>query len=557
MHACGRLERSLPIFHPGAEDDGKPLLDTPYGMLRGKSLPTKGTERMVHGFYGLPFAKPPVGPLRFAAPEEPEPWTGVREATEQPPMCLQMKEFMQTLLDIVGVRIVLPPTSEDCLYLNVFTPADRGHNAKLPVMVVIHGGGLIMGGAVMFEGSALSAYENVVVVSIQYRLGILGFLSTGDAHLPGNYGFLDQVAALRWVQDNIEAFGGDPNSVTILGESAGGVSVSALVLSPLAKGLFHRAISESGVAILPGLMAQSPEEVAPFLQILVNASGCDVSVLVECLKEKSEEELMDLITALKLLPFPAVVDGIFLPRPAEQIMADKEMNPVPFMAGTTEQEFGWILPSTMNISGLREGMDRETASALLHTNPMLGTLGPLIPLLMEEYIGDETDPAEIRNRFLDLCGDFVFVMPALKTAKYHRDAGHPVFFYEFRRRPEIFKDLKPEFVKADHGDEVYFVIGGPFLPEDHLFSGASGGEEEALSRSVMKYWANFARTGNPNGPGLVHWPQYNGDEGYLQIDIQQTAAQRLKEDKYEFWYKILPEEMQRLAGEQSQDHSEL
>ncbi|KAM9301977.1 fatty acyl-CoA hydrolase precursor, medium chain-like [Gastrophryne carolinensis] len=433
-------------------------------------------------------------------------------------------------------------------------------------MVFIHGGALIMGGAGMYEGSAFSAYENMVVVSIQYRLSILGFFSTGDERLPGNYGFLDQVAALRWVQENIKAFGGDPNSVTIAGVSAGGVSVAALVLSPLAKGLFHRAAAESGVALFPGLMAHTAEEVAPFQQILVNASGCDVSTLVECLKEKSEEEMMALITALvwsnptsplKFLAPPGVTDGFFLPKPAEQIMADKEMNPVPFLTGVVEQEYGWGLTLMMNISGLSEGIDRKTANATLHSDPWLGTLGPLIPLLLEEYIGDETDPAEIRNRFLDLCGDAVFVMPALKTVKYHRDAGHPVFFYEFRHRPNVFKNVKPEYVKADHGDDIAFVIGGPFLPEGQLFSGACAAEEEALSRTIMKYWANFARTGNPNGPGLVHWPQYDEDEGYLQIDIQQTAAQRLKEDKYKFWYKILPERMQRMAGEESQDYSEL
>ncbi|PIO25074.1 hypothetical protein AB205_0164110, partial [Aquarana catesbeiana] len=224
-------------------EDGRPLVGTRYGKLHGKTVTVKETDRQVHAFYGVPFAKPPVGPLRFAASGPPESWNG------------------------------LPPTSEDCLYLNVFTPADRGQNAKLPVMVFIHGGGLIMGGAMMFEGSALSAYENVIIVSIQYRLGIMGFLSSGDSQAPGNYGFLDQVEALRWVQENIANFGGDPDSVTIFGESAGGVSVSALVLSPLAKGLFHRAIAESGVAILPGLVAKSAEEASFVQNVSPNVDG--------------------------------------------------------------------------------------------------------------------------------------------------------------------------------------------------------------------------------------------------------------------------------------------
>ncbi|CAO2610559.1 Carboxylesterase 1D [Lemmus lemmus] len=192
--------------------------------------------------------------------------------------------------------------SEDCLYLNIYTPADLTKTSRLPVMVWIHGGGLVVGGASTYDGLALSAHENVVVVAIQYRLGIWGFFSTGDEHSRGNWGHLDQVAALRWVQDNIAKFGGNPGSVTIFGESAGGFSVSALVLSPLAKNLFHRAISESGVALLPALFTEDAKPIAESLQQVAIATGCEATTsagIVQCLREKTEEEL--LATTLKMV----------------------------------------------------------------------------------------------------------------------------------------------------------------------------------------------------------------------------------------------------------------
>ncbi|NXI57444.1 SASB hydrolase, partial [Chloroceryle aenea] len=220
---------------------------TKYGRVQGYQFKVDAAQRNVNVFLGLPFAKPPVGPLRFSEPQPPEPWKGVRDATSYPPMCLQDKVQGQFFSDFITNRKekVLLQVSEDCLYLNVYTPSSTD-NEKLPVFVWIHGGGLVFGAASSYDGSALAAFDNVVVVTIQYRLGIVGYFSTGDKHARGNWGYLDQVAALQWIQENIIHFGGDPLSITIAGESAGGVSVSALVLSPLAKGLFHKAISESG-----------------------------------------------------------------------------------------------------------------------------------------------------------------------------------------------------------------------------------------------------------------------------------------------------------------------
>ncbi|NXY72696.1 SASB hydrolase, partial [Glareola pratincola] len=219
------------------------------GRLKGRQTNVKETDRLVNVFLGIPFAKAPLGSLRFSPPEPPEPWNDLRDATSYPPLCPQDLSMLKIAEKNFKEKHLQFQTSEDCLYLNVYSPAGSKKKDKLPVMVWIHGGNFIFGGASRYDGSALSAYENVVVVIIQYRLGLLGFFNTGDEHARGNWAFLDQVAALRWIQENIEHFGGDPGSVTLFGVSAGSCSVFAHVLSPLSKGLFHKAISESGILI--------------------------------------------------------------------------------------------------------------------------------------------------------------------------------------------------------------------------------------------------------------------------------------------------------------------
>ncbi|NWR72258.1 SASB hydrolase, partial [Centropus bengalensis] len=227
----------------------EPEVTIALGRLKGRQTNVKGTDRLVNVFLGIPFAKPPLGSLRFSPPEPPEPWKDLRDATSYPPLCPQDLSLLKIAEKNFKEKHLPFRTSEDCLYLNVYSPAGSDKKDKLPVMVWIHGGNFIFGGASRYDGSALSAYENVVVVIIQYRLGLLGFFNTGDEHARGNWAFLDQIAALRWIQENIEHFGGDPGSVTLFGISAGSCCVFAHVLSPLSKGLFHKAISESGILI--------------------------------------------------------------------------------------------------------------------------------------------------------------------------------------------------------------------------------------------------------------------------------------------------------------------
>ncbi|KAF0870589.1 EST1 carboxylesterase, partial [Crocuta crocuta] len=558
-----------------------PVRNTRLGWVRGKQTTVLGSTVPVSVFLGIPYAAPPLGPLRFRQPKPALPWNDFRDATSYPKLCVQNLEWLVSYQRILKVHYPKLEVSEDCLYLNIYAPAHADNGSRLPVMVWLPGGAFETGSASLFDGSALAAYEDVLIVTTQYRLGIFGFFNTGDEHARGNWAFMDQIAALTWVQENIKFFGGDPQSVTIFGESAGAISVSSLILSPRTNGLFHKAIMESGVAIIPLKRFSDDKRDKDVLAHICGCEASDSAALLRCLRATPSKELLDINK--KTNSFTRVVDGFFFPDEPLDLLIQKTFHSIPSIIGVNNHECGFLLPRTMHVKTSESCLPRQMLNMLVVADWLSCGHDFLqhIPtqylyLAADQYFYNKHSPIEIRDSFLDLLGDVLFVVPGVVTARYHRGeslsstrcpaaagsqpskasgcrnscclmtgpappfyAGAPVYFYDFQHPPQCLKDTRPAFVKADHTDEIRFVFGGAFLKSDIvMFEGATK-EEKLLSRKMMRYWANFARTGDPNGEGVPLWPAYNQREQYLKLDLNVSMGQKLKEQEVEFWTDIL------------------
>lgn len=423
------------------------------GLIQGE------TQDGVETYFGIPYATPPVGDLRWQAPQLVETWKKVKKTTAFSPICLQPQEIDPNTSE--------QEMSEDCLYLNIWTPANQ---ENLPVMVWIHGGAFLVGSGSldMYNGHNLAS-KGVVVVTINYRLGSLGFLAHPDG-LSGNYAFLDQLAALQWVQRNIEKFGGDPNKVTIFGESAGAMSTTTLMLSPLSENLFHRVIAQSGSPIINKyIFPDSPGDLQKAFKVgkqFEIALGCDSLV---CMRSKTGEELLVAANStFKLavggLQFGPVVDGNFLPDSPENLLSKGEFKKVPLLIGSNADE------GTLFV----EGESTESYHAWA-----------------EQFSTEETLP----TTFSELYTQTLFTKPAKVVASSFKES--PVYLYEFTH---VLKTEDGELFGAFHGVEIPYVFGN--LNDEY------SDEDFALSEKMINYWVNFAKTGNPNSLGLEEWPVY-------------------------------------------------
>ena len=470
-------------------------------------------------FRGIPFARPPVGALRFGAPLREEPWAGVRKAVEfgtsapQPPL----------MLPLPGMDV--GEQDEDCLYLNVYTPAADG--ARRPVLVWIHGGGFVIGSGSqpIYDGSPLARRGDTVVVTINYRLGPLGFMYLGDVcpgleGVVGNAGLRDQIAGLEWVRDDIEAFGGDPGNVTIFGESAGGMSVGTLLGTPAAGGLFHKAIAQSGAAHNIHTR-QTASLVAERFLAGLGLSDDDAAALLEVppdkLLDSQQQTVLELGASVGLLPFQPLLDGELLAEPPIDTVRSGQAAGVPLLTGTTHDEwrlFGMLDPGIAKLdeSGLRHRLARQLSDEDAAR-------------VIETYRGARegklsTAPGDL---FYAIETDRVFRIPAVRLAEAQLAHQPDTFMYRFDwASPSLGGSLG-----ACHAVELPFVFG--LLGEEGAALFAGGGPEaERLSEVVMDSWIAFARNGNPRHAGLPggRWERYD-EEGRRTMVLDRECALEL------------------------------
>jgi para-nitrobenzyl esterase len=441
-------------------------------------------------YKGIPFAAPPVGDLRWRPPVHAEAWTGTRKADAFAPACMQ-----------VGVSMpgeTPPAVSEDCLYLNIWTPA-RTANEHLAVIVWIYGGGYINGSASMplYWGDRL-AQKGAVVVTIAYRLGPLGFLALPELsresphHTSGNYGLMDQIAALDWIQRNIAAFGGDPKCVTIAGQSSGSISVSILMASPLAKGLFQRAIGESG-----GLF--EPLQLGPkFLLANAERDGDKYAASLGAATLKELRRLpATLLTGNAGGIVHAVIEPYVLPLSPYEAFALGQQNDVPLLIGSNADEARSLVDVTQDTAA---SFDRDLERSV----------GQLPPALLAAY--PHATDAEARQAQLSLERDLRFGWDMWAWARLQAGTGKsPVFYYSFRQQPPFPAGSVYAGWGASHFAELWYVF-------DHLDQSPWNwtAADRKLAEEMSSYWVNFARSGDPNGPGLSPWPGFTNGESKVQ-----------------------------------------
>ncbi|NCD70817.1 carboxylesterase/lipase family protein [Mucilaginibacter agri] len=489
-----------------------PTVKVEEGMISG----TSSADGAITEFKGIPFAAPPVGNLRWKAPQPAAHWDGIKkcDAFGPSPMQPEPKPFFVWTSEFL---IPKAPISEDCLYLNVWT--NMAAQRLKPVFVWIYGGGFSSGGsaAPIYDGEAM-ARKDVVFVSINYRVGVFGFFAHPElsreslVHSSGNYGLMDQIAALKWVKKNIAAFGGDPDNVTIAGQSAGSMSVNYLVASPKAKGLFNKAIAESGSMLITNSRRHMTSLNEAEAQGAAIAKAADNSSLAD-MREMNSLQVLEKLKG----NFTPIADGYdVLPEPVYQIFAENKQNNVPLITGWNADE-GMVFAAKNKEDYIKQIRTEYGADA----NDVL------------KYYPASTD-AEAADSQVQLSRDLSFALSGYQWAKLQSSRKNkPVYVYNFTRRPPATADFVK--YKSFHTAEV------PYALDDLKFLNRPlEATDRQLSKTMSAYWVNFIKTGNPNGAGLPQWPQFNERTNQVIVLGDKISAQTiLNKQRLDFMLKLL------------------
>ncbi|XP_041816144.1 bile salt-activated lipase-like [Chelmon rostratus] len=518
------------------------------GMVEGENI-RLGLFSSMDIFRGIPFADMPG---RFEKPKRHPGWDGVLKTTEFKPRCLQMNVIMT---DTRG--------SEDCLYLNIWVPHGRSVSTDLPVMVWIYGGGFLAGGSMganfldnyLYDGQEIADRGNVIVVTLGYRVGTLGLLSTGDSSLPGNYGLWDQQAAIAWVHRNIRSFGGDPDNITIFGESAGGASVNFQTLTPHNKGLIKRAISQSGVALCPWGINKNPRKLAEEIALKVN---CPIDHTMGACLKMTDPVLLTKAGALSLpssadhpivfnLLLSPVVDGDFLPDEPSKLFHNAA--DIDYIIGVNDMDghiFTALDVPSIN-SDLLETPVEDVRRLLASYTKEKGIAG--LDNAYSTYTSSwGSDPSweTIKKTIVEIGTDYIFLVPSqaalyLHAANARTGRTYSYLFSEPNRMGGLLKPY-PSWMGADHADDLQYVFGKPFTTPLGYWP-----SHRDVSGYIIAYWTNFAKTGDPNKGDLkvpTTWPRFTSTgHQFLEINAKMNSSnvkQMMRMRYVHFWTSILP-----------------
>ncbi|XP_006825066.1 uncharacterized protein LOC100375895 [Saccoglossus kowalevskii] len=528
-------------------------VNTTSGLVQGTTVQFHNTSVSI--YKGIHYAEAPINELRFSSPQPYAYRQGVYNATQFGPSCPQPRDF---LYDLPNDR-----TEEDCLLLNVYVPETATVNNSLAVMVWIHGGGFVVGQGKIYNAVPLTVYGNIIVVTINYRLGILGSLTTGDELAKGNYAFKDQQLALRWIKDNIGNFHGNPNQITIAGESAGATSVMYQMLSPSNEGLFQRGIAMS-TYFTPQSRPHHPPQAAEFYIRVASIVGCynstvgDVGAqpppppnseaILQCLRAVSADDLISAALSIPLLlskvPYGVVIDDEYFPHSVRTMIEYSDLNKYDLMIGTVDQE-GLVFAINIGPS-IAEGLSLETYKVLLQDLSASYTSGvpEAASSITQQYTDwDNVDDKNMNrlNGYINAAGDIAFCLPSIYFANRHAtdsDGTKSTYYYDFKTSVPMsfYGDIA---TTAGHGDELGYL----FYDEDSQLYQSTPYRDIQLSRTMIDYWANFVKTGNPNNGTTemsVEWPEYTTeDQKYLEIKHNLSIESNPKKEEMNFWLKYV------------------